>query len=108
MTTLILIGLVGVFAYHSAANGNEFKGSSEWMKPMLTLGGTIGYISYIALIIASFWHYVWWKPIVTMIASTIIVAPITSPIFQRNIFGMIVSPIAVALFTSLAIVGLIS
>lgn len=107
MTTLILIGLVGVFSYHSAANGNEFKGSSEWMKLMLTLGGTIGYIAYFTLIVISFWHYVWWKPIVTMIASTIIVAPITSPLFQRNIFGMIVSPIAVVVLTSLAIAGLI-
>lgn len=107
MTTLILIGLVGVFAYHSASNGNEFKGTSEGMKLMLTLGGTIGYIAFIALIIASFWHYAWWKPIVTMIASILIVAPITSPIFQRNILGAIVSPIAVIVLTSLAIAGLI-
>lgn len=107
MTTLILIGLVGVFAYHSAANGNEFKGSSEGMKLMLTLGGTIGYIAFVALIIASFWHYAWWLPIVTMLAVIFVVAPITSPIFQRNLFGIIISPIAVVVCASLAIAGLI-
>lgn len=107
MTTLILIGLVGVFAYHSAANGNEFKGSSEGMKLMLTLGGTIGYIAFVALIIASFWHYAWWQPIVTMAAVIFVVAPITSPIFQRNLFGIIISPIAVVVCASLAIAGII-
>ena len=107
MVTLILIGLVGVFAYHSAANGNEFKGSSEGMKLVLTLGGTIGYIAHLTLIVISFWHYAWWLPIVTMLAATIIVAPITAPIFQRNVFGMIISPLAVVVCASLAIAGLI-
>ena len=103
----MLIGLVGVFAYHSAANGNEFKGSSEGMKLMLTLGGTIGYIAFVALIIASFWHYAWWQPIVTMAAVIFVVSPITSPIFQRNLFGIIISPIAVVVCASLAIAGII-
>ena len=107
MSTLILIGLVGVFAYHSASNGNEFKGSSVWMKLILTSGGAIGFIAYIALVIASFWHYAWWQPIVTMLASTLIVAPITSPLFQRSMFGMVASPIAVVVCASLAIAGLI-
>lgn len=108
MNTLILIGLVGVFAYHSASNGNEFKGSSTWMKLILTLGGTIGYIAFLVLTIISFWHYTWWQPIVTLLASTIVVAPITSAIFQKNILGMIVSPLAVVILTVLAIAGLVS
>lgn len=107
MTTLFLIGLVGVFAYHSAANGNEFKGSSERARAWLTQGGVIGYTAFLALIIASFWHYAWWQPIVTMAAVIFVVAPITSPIFQRNLFGIIISPIAVVVCASLAIAGLI-
>lgn len=107
MTTLFLIGLVGVFAYHSAANGNEFKGSSERARAWLTHGGVIGYIAFLALIVASFWHYAWWQPIVTMAAVIFFVAPITSPIFQRNLFGIMVSPIAVFVLIPIAIASLI-
>lgn len=107
MTTLILIGLVGVFAYHSAANGNDFRGSSERARAWLTHGGAIGYIAFLALIIASFWHYAWWQPIATMAAVIFVFAPVTSPIFQRNIFGIMISPISVFVLIPFAIAGLI-
>ena len=107
MNTLIFIGLLGVFAYHSSSNGNEFYGSSASAKSLLLLSGTVGYIVYVVTLIWSFWHFAWWQPFLTALLSTMVVSPITAPLFQRNIFGMVVSPVAVIVFSILSIQGLI-
>ncbi len=105
MATLIFIGLLGVFAYHCSASHKEFRGSSAMMKTVLGLCGSIGYIAHYATLIWSFWHYDWWQPIVTGIAS-ILVGGISAILFQRNIVGMLLSPICVIVFAILSVIGL--
>lgn len=107
MNTLIFIGLLGVFAYHSSSNGNEFNGSSASAKSLLLLSGTIGYIVYIVTLIWSFWHFTWWQPILTALLTTLVISPITAPLFQRNILGIVFSPLAVIILSILSIMGLV-
>lgn len=103
MNTLIYIALLGVFTCHSVANGNESKGSSAGLKFMLLLFGALGYLLYAITLIWSFWHFVWWQPVVTALVTSIIIAPITAPIFQKNLIGNIISPVCVVVFSFLSI-----
>lgn len=106
MSTLIFIGLLGVFAYHCTAINKEFRGSSKTIKELTGLASGIGYLVYYGVLIWSFWHYEWWQPIVTFIA-TMIAGGFSAIIFQRTIIGMIASPILVFVFGALSIAGLL-
>ena len=106
MNTLIYIGLLGVFAYNTMANYQAFKGSSKVAKTVIGLLGCIGQTIYYISIIWSFWHFDWWQPIVTFIIS-MIAGGIVAPILQRNLFGIMVSPIALVVFAILSIIGLL-
>ena len=97
MKELFFIGLLGVFAYHCQANGREFNGTSLNVKNLLMWAGAINYFAFIVLLIVSFWHFSWWMPIVTFVASTIL-GGITAIFFQRNLIGMIASFILVEVF----------
>lgn len=106
MSTLIFIGLLGVFVYHCSAIYKEFRGASRVIKELTGWAGNIGYLAYYGLLIWSFWHYQWWQPIVTFVAA-IIVGSISAIFFQRKTIGMIISPILVLVFATLGFVGLI-
>lgn len=106
MGTLVFIGLLGMFSYHCAAIHKEFRGASEFFKELTGLAGNIGYFAYYGVLIWSFWHYAWWQPIVTYIAA-IIVGGISAIFFQKNIIGMMASPILVVVFAILSVIGLI-
>ena len=105
MGTLISIGLIGVFAYHCAINASECKGASENLKAVMTIAGSLGFIAYVVAIIWSFWYYPWWQPVVLFLVTTIVVAPITAPLFQKHVYGYVISVMAVLAFT---IIGLSS
>lgn len=106
MNTLIFIGLSGAFTYQCHEIGKNFRGSSILMKNVMILVGNIGYLAFLALIIWSFWHFPWWQPVVTFICSMFI-GGVTAIFFQRNIIGMLLSPILTLLFLILGIIGLL-
>lgn len=107
MTTLVYIGLIGVFAYHCSAIAHDFRGSSYTIKSLMSISGGIGYMLHYALLIWSFWQFSWWQPIVTAVAS-IIVGGITAILFQRNFVGMILSPLLMVISAVLGLIGLIN
>ena len=106
MSTLIYIGLVGIMAYNCKALSINFKGSSEFLKHYFGLSGLIGYPVQYALLIWSFFHFTWWMPIVTYVAS-VILAGFSAIIFQSNSIGAIVSPILLVVFTAFSVIGLL-
>lgn len=104
MSTLFFIGLLGVFSYHCQAIHKDFSGASKAVKELIGLAGTIGHLVYFGVLVWSFWHYEWWQPIITFIAA-IIIGGISAIFFQRNIFGMMISPYLVVIFAILSIIG---
>lgn len=106
METLIFICLVGVFSYNCITIGNEFRGSSMMAKSFISIIGSLGYVVYLTTIIWSFWLFQWWQPIVTFICS-ILVGATTAFIFQKNLLGILISPIALIVFSVLSIIRLI-
>lgn len=106
MVTLVFIGLLGVFSYHCSAIYKEFRGASKTVKELTGLAGNIGYLAYYGALIWSFWHYAWWQPIVTFVAA-IIIGGLSAIFFQKNIIGMMASPVLVIVFAILSIIGLI-
>lgn len=107
MSTLIFIGLLGVFAYHCGAIYKGFRGSSKAVKELIGLAGNIGYLVYYGVLIWSFWYYEWWQPIVTFVVA-IIVGGLSAILFQKNIIGMMISPVLVVVFSILSIIGLLA
>lgn len=105
MSTLIYICLLGVFSYHCSAIDKEFRGSSGTAKLLTGLAGGFGYLAYYGTLIWSFWKFDWWLPILTFVIG-IIIGTISAIFFQRNVVGMILSPILVVVFAILSIVGL--
>ncbi len=106
MVTLVFIGLLGVFSYHCTAIYKEFRGASKTVKELTGWAGNIGYLVYYGVLIWSFWHYAWWQPIVIFIAA-IVIGGISAIFFQKNVIGMMISPILVIVFAILSIIGLI-
>lgn len=106
MKTLIFIGLLGVFAYHCSEIGRHFKGSSASIKTIMVISGFIGIFLYYGALIWSFWRFPWWQPIVTFI-SAIFARALSAIFFQKNMIGMLVSPILVLCFAILSLIGLI-
>lgn len=106
MSTLFFIGLLGVFSYHCATIHKEFRGASKVSKTLIGLVGNIGSLLYYSVLIWSFWRYDWWKPVITFITA-IIVGSISAIFFQRNAFGIMISPYLVVIFAILSIIGLL-
>ena len=106
MTTLIFISCVYIFAYNCCEIDRNFRGSSKGLRLWIGLTGQICHLASYALFIWSFWHFDWWQPIVAFIAS-IFIGGISGIFFQRNIIGMILSPILATTFVILSIIGLI-
>lgn len=102
MTTLILIAFAYVFAYNSIENWRNFRGSSRTMRDALLLSGFFAQASSFVCLIASFWLYDWWMPIITFAAS-ILLGGLSAFLFQRGIFGIIASPILAVVFGLLSI-----
>ncbi len=105
METLFFIGLLGVFAYNSSAIGKDFKGSSKSVRTLMRFSGGIGYMIYFIVLIWSFWHYEWWQPIVTAVISTLI-GGLSAIFFQKNLVGVLLSPVLTLIFALLSIIGL--
>ena len=93
MNALIVICLLGIFAYHSGAIGNQFKGSSALLKNAAVFAGGFGYLVFFVSIVWSFWPFSWWQPIVTLVLS-VLLGGLTSSIFQRSFAGVIISIVA--------------
>lgn len=106
MSTLISIGLLGVFAYHCLAIYKDFRGASAIVRGLMQLIGIIGTLTFYVLLVISFWRFAWWQSILTLIASIIIGGP-TAIIFQKTLIGMILSPVLVLTFLALSIISLI-
>lgn len=106
MSTLVFIGLLGVFSYHCTAIHKEFRGASKTIKELTGLAGRIGYLAYYSVLIWSFWHYAWWQPVVTFITA-ILIGGLSAIFFQKNIMGMMISPVLVVVFAILSIIGLV-
>lgn len=106
MKTLIFIGLLGTFAYHCAQIGKNFKGSSFSIEFIMTIFGFVGTLLYYGTIVWSFWHFPWWQPIITFIIA-IPIGGFSAIFFQRNIFGVMISPILTIIFAILSVISLI-
>lgn len=106
MGTPIYICLLGVFSFHTQINHQEFRGRSTKAKEIMGILGGVGYVWFLISLIWSFWHFAWWQPIVTLIAS-IAISGISAPMFQRNLLRILISPITLVVFSSLSIAGLI-
>lgn len=105
MSTLIYIGLLGVFSYYCQSFAGNFKGASLTMKTLLTICGGLGYLAFFAFIIWSFFIFTWWKPILTLIAS-IVLGGITIFLVD-NIAGKILSMLAVPILIVLSVLCLL-
>lgn len=106
MTALVFIGFLGVFAYHCMAIYKEFRGSSKLAKETAGFAGIFGYTCYYGFLIWSFWLFDWWMPIVTYVLG-IIVSGISGIFFQRNLWGMMMSPLCVLVFWVLSLIFMI-
>jgi len=107
METLIFISCVYIFAYNSCEIARNFQGSSAGIKLWTGLTGNICHIASYALFIWSFWHYDWWQPIIAYIAS-IFIGGLSGIFFQRNIIGMMLSPVLAIVFTVLSVINLLN
>ena len=105
MSALIYITLLNTLSYHCAENFNNFKGRSEIAGAIIGLIAGIGNITTWITLIWSFWHFTWWQPIAAYFASMIIGA-LTAPLFQRNIFGSLATPILTITLAVLSVVAL--
>ena len=106
MTRLIFISCVSIFAYNCIEIDKNFRGSSQDARLWIGLTGQICYIMSWILFVWSFWHYDWWQPIVAYIAS-IVLSGFSGIFFQRNLIGIMLSPVLAIIFTVLGVVGLI-
>lgn len=104
---LIFICFLFVFSYHSSENGRQFRGDSQFMSFMLTVIGGIGWIATYVALIWSFWPFKWWQSILTSVCGVELGA-LTSPLFQRTVLGIILSPILVVVFGILSFVNLLT
>lgn len=107
MNALIFILSLGIFAYHSAENGRNFRGSSMAAQLLCNISGVVGNIVYYILLIWSFWYFAWWMPIAVFVAR-ILLGGFTAFFFQGNILGIIASPILTIGFAIASIVSLLS
>lgn len=107
MSTLIYIGLLGVFAYNSIEVYKNFRGISTLIKTVIGLIGNIGYIAHVGFLIWSFWHFSWWWPVCIAIA-TMIVGGLSAIVFQRGLIGILISPILTVVFFVLSIIGVLA
>lgn len=107
MTTLIFISCVYIFAYNCCEIDRNFSGSSAGTRLWIGLTGQICHTVSYALFIWSFWHYDWWQPILAFIAS-LLLGGASGLFFQRNIIGMMLSPILAVVFTVLSIISLLN
>ncbi len=72
MSTLVYIGLLGVFSYYCQSFARSFKGSSLMVKTLLTICGGLGYLSFFAFIVWSFFKFTWWEPLLTLIVASVL------------------------------------
>ncbi|MDD4641082.1 MAG: hypothetical protein PHF92_06985 [Bacteroidales bacterium] len=98
------IALVGLCAFYANAATESFGGSSTGAKNILTIASTLGFVTFFALIVASFFVVKWWHPLVVL-AATSAIAGITINI-GRIFFVGIISAVGVIVFNILAWVNL--
>lgn len=105
MSTLIYIGLLGVFSYYCQSFAGNFKGSSLTVKTLLTVFGSLGYLALFAFIVWSFFKFTWWEPLLTLIASSVLGG--FTIFIVDNIAGKILSMLAVPLLIVLCVLCLL-
>lgn len=105
MKALVFICLLWVFHYNCSEIARNWKGSSSTLETVVSLEGLIGKLLFLITFIWSFWHYEWWQPIVAFIV-TMFAAGIIANLFQKTLIGMMVSMVAVPVFSTLAIISL--
>lgn len=106
MSTMIFIMLLGIFSYFNIKAARNFRGNSIKAKNALLISGTVGYWSFYAFIIWSFFLFEWWLPVVVFVLDSIVGA-IFDLLFSGKLYGMILSLIACPIFWILSLVSLL-
>lgn len=94
------IVLLGLCAFYTNACATNFKGSSSSIKSLLTIASGLGFLSFFAIVIASFFYITWWHSILIFIITSSI-AGFTNTIGKSQVIGGI-SVGGVLLFSYLA------
>lgn len=94
------IVLLGLCAFYTNASSANFKGSASGVKNLLTIAASLGFLSFFAIIVTSFFYITWWHSVLILIATSAI-AGFTNVIGRIQVIG-IVSVIGVLLFNYLA------
>lgn len=107
MNTLIFIGLLGCFSYLSTSYAQTFKGSAAKAKFILNILGRTGNLCFWIFIIWSFFQFVWWQPILTIVCSMLL-GGVIGGLFYRNMAMMFISPIGIPVFFALSLISLLN
>jgi len=70
--TLILMALLGFFAFECGNAYKNFRGSSTSFYTLLSIATTVGYTAFYVLTIWAMFKMVWWHPIVMLVLETIL------------------------------------
>ena len=80
------IALIAILSYNVYSLGENFKGASVFYKNWLTIVSSMGFLSFLGLIIYSFFITMWWHVLLLFVLSSII-----SPLLKINVLGYIAS-----------------
>ena len=100
---MVLLGTCTQFAQTSYFS---FRGSGQGAKFLLSIGTILGLLSFLAIIITSFFFITWWHTLLLAVA-TVFIAGLTSSI-ARNPFIGLLSCVGVIVFSVLAWMGMLS
>lgn len=107
MSTLVIIGLLGIFSYFNIKAAKNFRGSSLIIRNILLVSGTIGYWSFYAFIIWAFFLFPWWQPIVVLIITSILGGILDALLF-RTFSGVLLSMILCPILFLLSLLSLLN
>lgn len=99
------IVIIGVCAFLAHTASENFRGSSMKGKNFLTIMALLGYISFIAILITSFFFIIWWHTILLFVSHRII-AGFLNPI-GRNPFVGLFACLCIVVFSLLAWIGML-
>ncbi|MDR0872211.1 MAG: hypothetical protein LBN27_01920 [Prevotellaceae bacterium] len=94
------IVLSGVCAFLINAGNLSFKGSSANAKMFLTVAAFLGFLSFAALVITSFFIITWWHSVLLFIVASAI-GGLINPI-GKNVFIALLAVIGIVIFNILS------
>lgn len=92
--------LLGLCAFYTNTSATNFKGSSSGMKSLLTIAAPLGFLSFFAIIVASFFYITWWHSVLILVVTSI-TAGFTANI-GKNVIAGIISMIGIIVFNYLS------